>query len=853
MGTLYPVKVNSGAGEVSPLLYARVDAVAHETGLELCENFIPLPHGGLTRRGGFEERGDAKITSGSIRLIPWVFSEAPGQQYVLEIGYHGTVGGYIRVWSGVTRTLTNVELNSAQPGSPIQWTATDIANIRWTQKNDVMYLFDGTHPPLKLIRSGGTQPGTWTITSTEFVGVPFELSNKIHYQVRQFDEAYYNALDAMNQVSSYFDHYFLDERPADVKGGFIARDGDGGEHSTTGNITPLAWDEPSRRVNPKPSYLSRTEWFSWEASGYLDIPTNGYYRFGLDALDFGDLWVEGKKLASKHNITSQLRVTNATEFVQNGVIQLTAGAKHIKSRLVKFKNQWESDYGITVGYRQEPSANGIGFTGSGTNNLSLKTRAWHGAAIYEVRIGISTTNPNAFWWQWRACESKEDIETNYGNWHVVVGNESPQTLQDDVVDPLKGYELRGTNPPTTPSLGWIVLPAHVPGTAPHQPGDYWTIKFGYTLIPNAMFTRTQFTKVASYPRVGCFYQERLVLGGFPEKPNAIQCSKIGEFENFIWGTNAAEAFEFSVASLQNDSIYWLIPLKKLLVGTAAAEYTVGDSDGALTPQQHPIGVETHNGSSFVQPIVTETGAILYVEKSGKRLREFSYSDERGGHVPRDVSILSSHLLINGIREIVYQKAGRISDDSGYVNVAWAITGNDNLISLTYEPEHKIYAWARHTFGIDNARYKAICSIPGPSGGEELWAVVITGVSQYTLHHLRYDSLVDGATRFYSQFVPLPFITEARGGADWSSLRSWVRMRIHLYNAHHGNTHDPRISRNKTTIAGAEYIDSTNAASNAPYTAEQYLPGSDETGQFRFVTQNRGVVLGVTGLLEVSDG
>ena len=79
------------SGEISPLLHGRIDLSRYSTGLSRLENMIVLPHGGVTRRGGFRSCMNGYHTEQS-RLIP--FSYNIEDSAMLELG-----NGTIRIWT----------------------------------------------------------------------------------------------------------------------------------------------------------------------------------------------------------------------------------------------------------------------------------------------------------------------------------------------------------------------------------------------------------------------------------------------------------------------------------------------------------------------------------------------------------------------------------------------------------------------------------------------------------------------------------------------------------------------------------------------------------------------------------
>ena len=52
---------------------------------------------------------------------------------------------------------------------------------------------------------------------------------------------------------------------------------------------------------------------------------------------------------------------------------------------------------------------------------------------------------------------------------------------------------------------------------------------------------------------------------------------------------------------------------------------------------------TRGSKGGTQPVSTE-GGTLYLQRGGKAIREFLFSDVEGSYVSNDISLLSSHLL-----------------------------------------------------------------------------------------------------------------------------------------------------------------------------------------------------------------
>ena len=153
---LYDAKVSFAGGELSPLLYGRVDLAQYQIGARTLQNFIVLPQGAVVNRPGTKSLGGNY--GGKVRLVPFVFSEE--DSCVLAFG-----SGYIDLYtsSGYGGRVTN--------SSP--YNASRLPKLRWLQSGDVLYLFHPDVPVHYLSRTSGG----WTLTQAEFRNGPFEDTN----------------------------------------------------------------------------------------------------------------------------------------------------------------------------------------------------------------------------------------------------------------------------------------------------------------------------------------------------------------------------------------------------------------------------------------------------------------------------------------------------------------------------------------------------------------------------------------------------------------------------------------------------------------------------------------------------
>ncbi len=154
---------NFTAGELSPRLDGRTDVNKYFNGCKTLQNFIIHPHGGASRRPGTKFVREVKTSSNFTRIIPFEFNIT--QSYILEFGEN-----YFRVHKDGGTVVSG--------GSPVEvttvYTSAQVAEIKFTQSADVMYLVHPSHPVQKITRTSHT---AWTITEVNFLRGPMQDPN----------------------------------------------------------------------------------------------------------------------------------------------------------------------------------------------------------------------------------------------------------------------------------------------------------------------------------------------------------------------------------------------------------------------------------------------------------------------------------------------------------------------------------------------------------------------------------------------------------------------------------------------------------------------------------------------------
>lgn len=178
-------------------------------------------------------------------------------------------------------------------------------------------------------------------------------------------------------------------------------------------------------------------------------------------------------------------------------------------------------------------------------------------------------------------------------------------------------------------------------------GGDWEYESGYEPVWSAS---------RGWPASLTFYQSRLWFGGSKARPQTLWGSKVSYFFNFdVNGSNAADAIDVTLDSDELNAIQRVYPGRTFQIFTTAGEYYIPNRDTEpITPENISVLPATGHGASAVTPVSVD-GATIFVQNSGRVIREFVYNDVEKSYNAANVSIYSSH-LINASRSLVVRKA-----------------------------------------------------------------------------------------------------------------------------------------------------------------------------------------------------
>lgn len=263
-------------------------------------------------------------------------------------------------------------------------------------------------------------------------------------------------------------------------------------------------------------------------------------------------------------------------------------------------------------------------------------------------------------------------------------------------------------------------------------GDY-QLPAGVVGSGNATFRWAwgAFSAVQGYPENVTFFRERLTFS----KGTKLYFSVAGDFENFSAkdDTNqvvADRAIQIQLSSDHVDPIEWIIPSQALLIGTSETEFACSESSSgqAFGPANVKIEQQTSDGSRGVYPL-TVGFSTLFVQRSGRKLKELAYSFQQNGYVSADMTVLSEHVTQTGLVSMDWHPEPYVA--------AWAARTDGTLLGFTFNKEQDVVGWHRHILG-GSGIVESVAVMPNPDKScDDLWLIVRRTINGVTRRYVEY--------------------------------------------------------------------------------------------------------------------
>lgn len=238
-----------------------------------------------------------------------------------------------------------------------------------------------------------------------------------------------------------------------------------------------------------------------------------------------------------------------------------------------------------------------------------------------------------------------------------------------------------------------------------------------------------------WPSVGDFFEDRLWLAGPEEYPDQFAGSVVGAYETFSQTDTFGEVLDDSAVvgrlnSRRLSRIRWLSSDERgLVMGTGSEEYALAAPDSAaITARNIKARPTTRRGSANVEPVRIDN-QVLYVQRSGRTVREFAYVFEADGYKSPSMSQLASHLGAVPFAEMDYAAEPH--------SIVWIRRQDGSLVGLTYNRDENVVGWHRHN--LSDGIVETLAVLPQKDQLQDaLWVVVkrtIGGVEKRYIERL----------------------------------------------------------------------------------------------------------------------
>lgn len=225
---------------------------------------------------------------------------------------------------------------------------------------------------------------------------------------------------------------------------------------------------------------------------------------------------------------------------------------------------------------------------------------------------------------------------------------------------------------------------------------------------------TPFSGAGEYPGAVGYHEQRRCFGGSDNKPQNFWATRSATENNLSYSIPSRDddAIALRIAAREVNRIRHIVSLDHLLLLTSGGEWKIAPQNSdVLTPASAAPKQIAAEGANNVQPAIA-SGAVLYVQESGARLREMRYQWESNGFTVRDASIMAPDLFDSyTITDMAYSKAPH--------KMLWCVRSDGRLLGLTYLPEHEVLGWHEHeTDGL----FESVAVVK--EGGEHVLYVVV---------------------------------------------------------------------------------------------------------------------------------
>lgn len=207
------------------------------------------------------------------------------------------------------------------------------------------------------------------------------------------------------------------------------------------------------------------------------------------------------------------------------------------------------------------------------------------------------------------------------------------------------------------------------------------------------------SETRGWPRTVTFHEGRLWFGGTRSIPQSYLGSVVNDYFNFETGDGRDDEGVFGVMNTaQLNAVTGMKSGRFLCVMTTGGEFRFISSP--ITPADAPRN-QTEYGAAQVKPVAID-GAVLFLQRGGKVLRDFLYRYEEDAYSSVALSVLASHLISAAVDMTAYQGSG--TDDANYVYI---VNGDGTVAVYNTLRAQEIAAFTKWT---TDGLFKAVAAV-----------------------------------------------------------------------------------------------------------------------------------------------
>lgn len=717
MASTKAIQMSFAGGEISENMYGRQDDQKYQTGLARCLNFIVLPQGPVQNRPGFSFVRAAKYSDRPVRLIPFRFNNK--QTMIIELG-----DKYARFHT-LGATLLGEDGEPYEIETP--WAADDLFSLHYVQSNDVLTFVHNSYPPKELKRYSLTD---WRVETPNFglkLGTPANVKAERKTEAASDSNAdKYTFQYKVSALNSDKTEEGAASEAVSVTANLYA----------TGTTVQVSWDAVPdatfyrvyKNQGGLYGYIGDTEELSIIDDGIdpkTDITPRRLDDVFQTASGIKDVTVEsGGSGYVYHDRGIQISAGfNASRPTKRESCSLGKGQGAPADTLKKLNYTpssatsgepiWQRTSHSSSNYPAYPDAEAI--KAAALERIELVDLSGPGSGgelsvEFDVsysrnRVDSSSDSGGSDYYSSTTVRIKSITVKTPGSRYVSPAIRAYWTLSVLVFVTAHRYtyeigvQTSGITLSVSDTTGSgaelvpVVQNGVITDVIIKSSGQNYTDPTISVVSDtgSGAVLKAEVDVGGNYPSAVGYFEQRKCFAGMSSDPQSFVMTCTGSETDMSYSLPYKDDDQVyaRLASNEFDGIEHIVSLGQMLLLTSGSVAVISTkNDDAITPDSVNAVVQSSVGASTVRPLVVNN-VVLYVGSQGGHVWELGYQYEKGGYIPGDLSLRSTHLF--DFKDIVDSAQSRSPQP-----IMWFVSTDGSLLGLTYIPEQAIGAWHQHT-------------------------------------------------------------------------------------------------------------------------------------------------------------